>query len=213
MKKYLIALICLISCFSCVTHKKEVIAKSTIKIEGNSTNIGKSINSNGFYYYPNFEKNENLIFFDDGSMIKFYSRKPTDIKQQAVKLSDYAYYMTKNGKEELIGERGVYTIKHDTIIVRLYQPSSLLVAWTLHEERYIVINRESIKRIYVKDLLKVSEDYYKTHSPWKDGATMKFTSADSIPSSDNWLKEKKWIWRNETDWKEYMERIKQDTKK
>ena len=28
-----------------------------------------------------------------------------------------------------------------------------------------------------------------------------FMSADSLPSSDNWLKEKKWTWRNEQDWK------------
>ena len=33
--------------------------------------------------------------------------------------------------------------------------------------------------------------------------------AFSLPSSDCWLEEEKRIWRNESDWKEYMQKVEQ----
>lgn len=46
-------------------------------------------------------------------------------------------------------------------------------------------------------------------SPWREGSPLHFTPADTLPSSDNWLKENKWIWRNESDWKNYMQHVEQ----
>jgi hypothetical protein len=64
--------------------------------------------------------------------------------------------------------------------------------------------------------LKVDESYYqslKDYSPWiSNSVPLYFSPADSLPSSDCWLKEEKWIWRHESDWKAYMEKIKQKKK-
>ena len=82
----------------------------------------------------------------------------------------------------------------------------------MSEERYKIVDRETLQRISYKGLLKADEssnDIYGT----RVNDTFHFTPADSLPSSDNWLKENKWIWRNESDWKAYMERIKAEKQK
>ena len=44
MKKQLILFVLLFYCFSCASQKKEIISKSTIKLEGKSTHVGDLIN-------------------------------------------------------------------------------------------------------------------------------------------------------------------------
>ena len=216
MKKSLILFLCIIGSFSCVSQKKDVIAKSTIKFEGKNINLRELICTNGFYRYPNFQSNENIIFFEDGTFIKFISRKQIENNQQVVKLSDYANYMEYKGQTNLIGYRGIYTIKQDTIIVHIYRPPTLLVAWSLDEEQYKVIDQKTIKRISIRGLLKTDEEYYKEsgRSFWiKDEENMHFIPVDSLPASDDSLKKYKWMWRNESDWKAYMERVKAEKQK
>ncbi|MCL1942101.1 MAG: hypothetical protein FWF54_00925, partial [Candidatus Azobacteroides sp.] len=70
--------------------------------------------------------------------------------------------------------------------------------------------------VYSKSLFKDDERYDMNKYPYeisKKNYVYEFIPADSLPSSDCWLKEEKWIWRNEFDWKDYMERIKQEKKK
>lgn len=63
-------------------------------------------------------------------------------------------------------------------------------------------------------MLKEDEKYDKENniSPWQDIVTLRYTTIDSLPPSDNWLKEKKWIWRNESDWKDYKRKIEEKKK-
>jgi hypothetical protein len=64
----------------------------------------------------------------------------------------------------------------------------------------------------MKSLRKSDENNYKLNyrTPCLQNKELHyFMPADSLPSSDCWLKEEKWIWRNEQDWKNYMEKIKQ----
>lgn len=66
------------------------------------------------------------------------------------------------------------------------------------EYKYKVVNRENIQLVYMKNLLKEDEKYNETHSPWLDPIfNYQFISVDSVPSSDCWIKEWKWVWRNE----------------
>lgn len=148
MKKYLIVLISFICCLSCISQKREIRAKSSIKLEGKNIDINELIQINGFYYYPNFEKNENIIFFQDGTFINFLSRRKLDNNHIIINLSDYADYMEYKGQKALIGYRGVFSIKQDTIIAHVYTRPSLLVGWSLDEEKYKIINKESMKKDY-----------------------------------------------------------------
>ena len=86
---------------------------------------------------------------------------------------------------------------------------------SLRPEFNVFIKENVCIVIYSKSLLKRDETYYRDMnvSPWINGGYLYFTPADSLPSSDCWLKEEKWIWRNEQDWKDYMERIKEKKKK
>jgi len=90
-----------------------------------------------------------------------------------------------------------------------YDKGTFWKGWSLSEERYKVIDRKTVQRIFYRGLLKINDSYYTDNSPWIYDEVMHFTPANSLPSSDNWLKEEKWIWRNESDWKDYMQRIEQ----
>ena len=56
MKKQLILFILLFCYFSCASQKKEIIAKSTIKLEGINTNIRDLIEIDGYYYMKEYEE-------------------------------------------------------------------------------------------------------------------------------------------------------------
>ncbi|PXV62236.1 hypothetical protein CLV62_12159 [Dysgonomonas alginatilytica] len=208
VKKELIILICLLSSFSCASQKKEVIAKSTIKLEGGNTNIRDLIEIDGYYADSIYRKYGSYIFFEDGTWVYFHFKGESTNNEIKSNLSK-TIVTWKEGKQILWGGNwGVYAIRDDTIIIHSYDKPALLKGWSLDEIRFKIIDREAIKAVYFRSILKSADDYYKTHSPWKNGELKHFTSADSLPSSDNWLKEHKWIWRNESDWKNYMQKIK-----
>jgi hypothetical protein len=194
--------------FSCVSQKKEIIAKSTIKLEGKNTNIRNLINIDGFYYFdPSNKRLGGIMFYDDGSWVYFHFKD--SLSENKIKKNLTKSIINSGNRKQWGYSWGVYAIQNDTIIVYSYNRPAFLVSYDLSERRYKVINRESIKKVYVKGLLKSEDDYYKTHSPWIDSPQTDFIPADSLPSSDNWLKENKWIWRNESDWEDYMQHVEE----
>jgi len=206
MKRCLLLFMPLICCFSCASQKKEVIAKSTIKLEGKDTNIRNLLDIDGIY-------GSSTVFFDDGSLantsVQEIKGKKTDNLSKSVNL-------WKEGGTMRWGSLwGVYTIKNDTIIAHFYTQPGFLVSIDIRERRYKIINRKTIQLFYSYNLLLTESDkvYLAEHniSPWVDISknTLSFSPIDSIPPSDNWLKEKKWIWRNESDWKAYMQHVEQ----
>lgn len=211
MKKYLLLFVSLslLCCLSCVSQKKEIKAKSTIKFERDNTNISKLIYTKGFYYNPINHNSDNVLFFEDGTTIMFYPKKQVYENEGTVKLFDYAEPFKDTG--QIIGRRGVYTIKNDTIITYMYVRPFLLTSWEFEEERFKIINKKTIQRIYIKGLLDVADKYYRESgkSPWVDGDLMSFIAVDSLPIFENWLKKEKWMWRNESDWKDYMQHVEQ----
>lgn len=210
MKKYLIVFICLINCISCVSQKKEIVRKSTIKLEGKNTGIRDLIEIDGHYPLSSDTSLGSIMFFDDGTWTYFHFKR--DISQKVIKedLTGSIKSWIDKGQVRWGFLWGVYKIKSDTIIVHSYDKPGFLKAWGLSEDKYKVIDRQTIKRVFFK--IRTDDDYYKTHSPWIDEDSLHFISADSLPSSDNWLKENKWIWHNEADWKKYMDKIKAEKK-
>lgn len=215
MKKQLALYILLFCCISCISQKKEVIAKSSIKLEGKNTNIRNLLDINGYYALTPDQKNlGNIMFFEDGSWVYFHFERDatdSDIKNNLSKSIDS---WCDNKLIRWGNNWGVYTIKNDTVILHNYDKGSLWGnSWSLSESRCKIIDRRTIKNIYSKSLMKLHESSYKENSPWLDGVSSHFIPADSLPSPDCWLKEEKWIWRNESDWKDYMKKIEQIKKK
>jgi len=68
MKNNLIFLLFILCCFSCASQKKEVIAKSTIKLEGKNTNIRDLLDIDGVY-------SSSTMFFEDGTWVSFLMNK------------------------------------------------------------------------------------------------------------------------------------------
>jgi len=76
MKKQFIFLLFTLCCFSCISQKKEVITKSTIKLEGRNTNIRNLLDIDGYYYIDSSDKKYgSIMFYEDGSWVYFHFRK------------------------------------------------------------------------------------------------------------------------------------------
>jgi hypothetical protein len=202
MRKQLVLFIVLFCCFSCASQKKEIIAKSTIKLEGRNTNIRDLIEVDGYYIQPNHPQYGNIMFFEDGTWLYFFFKK--DVSEDEIKadMSSAVSWMES---------WGVYHVQNNTIIVNRYRKGSFWEVWFFSEDRYEVVDRETVLRISNRGLLKADESSNEIYGTSVND-TFHFTPADSLPSSDCWLKEEKWIWRNESDWKAYLEHVKQKKK-
>jgi len=208
MKTTILTIIFCLSAFSCAINKKEVIKRSTIKIEEISANIRNLIEIEGYYTVQNNPNWGSYMFFEDGSFVYFHFKSGISDYEKQTNMSK-AIEIWKSKKQVQWGTNwGVYSIQNDTIIVNSYDKPAFFKPMAINEMRYKIIDRNTIQRVYFRVNSKAADDYYKTNSPWIDEEPMYFTPADSLPSSDSWLKEEKWIWQNEQDWKEYMQKIK-----
>lgn len=157
-----------------------------------------------------------VFFYDSGIAVRteaissstplddFSERMQREIHQINIDPLDNKYFKEGRGMYRW----GLYELKGDTIkaqfINRPYPPekySSFLVM-------YKVIDRHTIQEISNKEALPPKESepsyrvkpfLYKLHD---------FVPIEKMPSSDCWLKDEKWFWCNEEDWKEYQKQIK-----
>ena len=173
-----------------------------------STHIRDILNIDG--YYTASHSHDNLMFFEDGIINVFYFKKSDNVDSIKTNMHKWANNQISWGTNW-----GVYRIEGDTIIGQFFWQGGILSTPSIFEYRYKIIDKKTIKKIYYKSLRKIDEKYYQDNkiSTWKDGDIYKYVPTDTLPSSDCWLKEEKWIWRNESDWKDYMEKIKQKQKK
>jgi hypothetical protein len=193
-----------------IFSRSSVIKRTTFYLEGDSFQASDKLEING-YYYVDDPLAPVLMFFDDGSACYFYSFKD-DVSVAAIK-ENLSEAIPTYGRRKRWGVYwGVYKIQHDTLIVSQYLREFDII-WTLEESRYKIINNTTIQRIYESSIYP--ERYpYPYGTPWTDkGTILHFASADSLPSSDCWLKEQKWIWRNRSDWEAYMQKIGKRKKK
>ena len=220
MKIQIIVVVFLLSTISCVSQKREMISKSTIKLEGRNTNIRDLIEINGYYQRMDSTGSASYrMFFEDGTYVALFWFKEgvtEDMKRE--NLSQAIVSWKQKGQVRWGIRWGVYKIEKDTIIGQFFQVGTFLGGgwWKCEEQKYEIIDKRTLKLVYSKSLFKDDERYDMNKYPYeisKKNYVYEFVPADSLPSSDCWLKEKKWIWRNESDWKDYMEKIKQEKKK
>ena len=109
---------------------------------------------------------------------------------------------------------GKYVISGDTIKVQYIDrpnPPSGHSAW---ETWFKVVSRDTIIKIYAIPLYKKSKsdwkNWYDYKPEWKAQIVPAiFVPINLTPISNCWLKQKKWFWCSESDWKEYMNRVKE----
>lgn len=211
--RYFLLFIWLLISLSCASQKRDIISRSTIKYESNTTTIRDLIEIDGYYPVSHELRYGACMFFEDGTWVQFPFKSGISQKETKINLISSVLSSMNNRQSNWGQYWGVYKVSNDTIIVHAYdKPGTLSVfkAISSNEIRYKIIDKNTIQKIYFRINSKSGDMYYQDigESYWLEETPMNFISADSLPSSDNWLKENKWIWRNESDWKEYMQRIK-----
>lgn len=195
MKQYVLILLTVFFFSSCVAQKKEIIFYCN-KLEGTNTNIRDLINIDGNY--------PGIMFFDDGSFV-FNVLFQADATENLISENMSAYlhsWIDDKGMMQWSDYWGAYRIEGDTIIAHVVQPGIFWRGWEFNEFRYKIIDRNTIKAFYFSVSPTAGSGERINH-------TYKFAPCDSLPHENNLLKKYKWFWRNESDWKVYMEKVKQ----
>ena len=202
------------------SFKERIEQEFTFKYDGKDTGIDSLLDISG-YYYLRVERDTSysfsyMMFFKDGMFVqdRFYytsnSKKDTP---------DFYYDIHRNDREYgfHLYERctwGRYLIFGDTIKIQyverpiLYSQGS---PWYAMEEWYKVIDNNTIREVFAKPIgINNTEKmhYYnaRARSPLIQAFGI-FVPAERIPSSDGWIKRGKWFWRNEEDWKNFMDSV------
>jgi len=218
MKKNILLVLCMLFSIICMAQKMNFLSEPIIQLEnGKKTNIRDILDIDGYYESDSTDFYK-MVFFEDGTYGPVAFKRGTIQRDIKANMSKWIWGTIKKQIDwgsYYYPEWGVYKIEGDTILCQRFTKGAALSPSYFWSERYRVIDRRSIKKIYTQSIRKDDVKYNKVNniSPWVDGSAVVFVPADSLPSSDCWLKEEKWIWRNEQDWKDYMEKIKQKEKK
>lgn len=157
--------------------------------------VSKYIDINGFYYAYGIDslrsQDLGLIFFNDGTCNEFYFKKEAaDSITDLNNLDLMSCIMTYNKKKKtyLSGYNGYYKIQGDTIIV--YRYYYYMLSYSMDIERYVILNRQSIKQIDIQH--REGEQWHK----YELNLVNSFHPVYNLPTSDNlWIKQKKWFWK------------------
>jgi hypothetical protein len=193
-----------------------MISRSTIKLERKNTNIRDFIEIDGYYQsIDSSEHNSGMMFFEDGTFVALlWFKQGVTESMKRENLSQTVRSWKQKGKVRWGIRWGAFKIEKDTLVGQYFQIGTFFGGgwWECDEIKYEIIDRHTFKIVYSKSLFKDDDDRYTNKHPYEvsqKNFIYKFVSADSLPPSDCWLKEEKWIWRHEADWKDYMQRVKQ----
>lgn len=200
---YALSFIFLISC-GVPKHIKNDI---TIKYCENDSIINTRIKTNGFYSSVQYY-NENLknslrtfhIFFSDGIFLTGYGGNTIE------------FFLDKINNDETIFNSyytGLYTISGDTLVAQYVNCPSPPKVWLAYEERFLIINEDSIMHLSTEPLGNISSYSILSHAKLESSIMYEpavYYKASVPLTYDVWLKRKKWFWKNEVDYKEWKKR-------
>ena len=214
--KYLVAILFLILFASCAFERKlttEIKSSITNRFEIDN-GIENLINIDGYYkfqypldltdgfgygdLYVDEFSNSNVLFFKDGTYTESITFKNGVIKEDISK--DFQASLFKG-----IGNWGIYNIHNDTLIVQKIRRPSTQDRWNITETTIKVIDRNTLKILYVK-YLYTELDIETNKIFYSDVGLGNFFPANNLPGSDNWLKKEKWLWKDATEWELYMKK-------
>jgi hypothetical protein len=156
-----------------------------------------------------------VIFYNNGIVVRTRASSSTplddfsesmqrEVHQIYTDSIEYKYYREGRGMYRW----GLYELKGDTIMAQFIDrpyPPDIFYSYLV---MYKVIDRHTIQEIYNKKVLPPKElepDYREKPFLYK---FYNFIPIEKLPSSDCWLKDEKWFWCNEEDWKEYKRQTK-----
>ncbi len=199
MKKGICILLCVISIIAC-SDKEYMQRFADIKYKGKDVPT-PAIKCNGFYFdSDNRKDNVVWIFYKDGTFVKTSLRYKLDslLQERPINLNDAI--MKWGRRSQHWGQSyGLYNINVDTIYVTIYD--RFYWYYNINKYKCKIIDTDNIIFCFYESPSLKQKDYISSKVSYK----LTFVQTDSIPVPDNdFLKKKKWYWKNESDWEEYM---------
>jgi hypothetical protein len=210
MKTLLLVILSILIITGCKAKRlpKDLKKDFTNCFEDTANDIRSLIEIDGYYlmqklerYYWGPENNYkdtfdiNMIFYEDGTFVyNFFSKNnyPEDIP-------GYLKMVAQNGDSAPYYSGfywGIYKLSGDTIVAQYINHTVGVAPWDAREKWFEVINRNTIKSIYVKQIGKeMSEQEIKNY---KESVSKclpaKFIPLEIIPPPNCWLKNEEWFW-------------------
>lgn len=129
----------------------------------------------------------NFMFYDNGIFIGAIANGNTGGHE-------YLKYMVKNELDfnSRIFNQGTYKIIADSAVIIRFVSPGYSNTWAVFEHMYKIIDRNTLKYIYSKNIGQSNHPAYKDPKYFED-VYAKFVYVDSIPESSSWLKNEEWM--------------------
>ena len=219
---FFILLIISSSCCSLANKAPGHIKKGfTYKYEEKVAVADSLINMNGYFQLPIVETRYNndttycnVMFFPNGLMIYHFYIVNAKHKENIAEYFKEVIRKDSLGLTSFFYEYsnwGCYHIRNDTIKAQYVYRSrgGLNDHWDAYEVWFKVIDRNTLLQIYNYPIYGISKSDLQNFfiiQKRKISLPAKFIQTEVQPSSDGWIKREKWFWRDEQDWKAYMEK-------
>lgn len=213
----------LYGCHGVYTRKltKEVKTAFTNKLEGGTTSLSSKINISGYYRFWN--RNEwggyqsisyskdtffvDIMFYPDGTFLfNFYNKKGF------LSYNEYFSDITRNGPSDWFYFAhwwGVYSVVDDTIKTQFLFHPGHFVPWWGGQRWFLIKDKNTLQLIFSDGLFDLTErDRELGEIAVKTASDVVFHPLESIPPPYAWFKKNKFFWRNEADWRNYMNKGK-----
>jgi hypothetical protein len=180
------------------------------------TGIDTLIDIDGYYY-------NSMIFYDNGLVVDdiwfgYTSERYENVSLFLKEIVDNPEAKDSKSFYDFV-RCGSYVICSDTIKVQMmYKSHSFNDNWSAYEHWYKIIdgNLCLLDWFMLTTNKKEKEQHRRNRSifiPAGRGAKMKVKPVPVKPDPDYfWILKEKWFWQNESDWKAFMEKIKQKQK-
>jgi hypothetical protein len=184
--------ICILVCSSCGYYivPEHIKQNFTYCYDGMDTGIDTLINIEGYFVQDHIIR----IFYKDGIYVIGGFRTIDDFNEFIKKIESNRKAMSNFHKWYTWGR---YIICGDTIKLQAVERpvfGSTSSIWYSVKGKYKVLDRNTIIGIYPSSKERIPPT--------------KFVPLTIKPDSNCWLKEKKWFWCNEEDWKAYKKSMK-----
>ena len=220
-------IVALNSCASISLKKdfKRIAGKFTYHYTGEDTGINSVLNINGFFYdslHVNYDSN--TMFFKNGLVVQSISDGKRLKKGQDQDIALLLKEIAKNEDLEYLHnfydvDWGSFKLCGDTIKIQMIKYHGGMVEGRYgYVLSYKILDRNTIKKIYVdffyfSDLPESKRDEY-TYYPDECTDIIPLTFKEAcVPSTDKaFILKHKWFWKDESMWREFMQRVYPDEK-
>ncbi|MDR2084291.1 MAG: hypothetical protein LBP67_04785 [Bacteroidales bacterium] len=200
---------------------REILPKLTNKIGDENLDVRSKLKIDGFYRYYNYHQKfhgydgykliksnsyeidstaYNFILYEDGTVIHhIYFKNNSSTEDISKNMSNNVEVINTRGKPSWGTSFGIYAIHGDTIIMQIIKQGDVIVPWSFFERKFLIIDDTTLKYFSYQDLLSNTAIQFENNN-----SLAHFIQADSIPPANPWFKEKRWAWKNEEEWKDYI---------